>query len=436
MKKTIIAMLILFISLFSVAQQAGRVKISFAGFKCLRETDDDPLQLDGKGDEVFLRFYFSLADRNGNTKLKYSNQTDTYGDNHGPFGNRINAGSCVDLFGNLKGGIKGGDNLYCNNIVGEYDLAAGDVLTVVPTIWEWDPGTGYQNSFDASIEGAYTIINQKASALSNQRFATTSITANGGGDALGLILVDAGTFLSFKAIFAIAGELTPKPRPIGITTKGEYSPKAVLLNANVMQQLASTNFGYGIGVIPVQYNEEALGNTRDHGNYIILLKVEFIPKQVAASTLPPLPIPPPPAPQNSGNKTIIPAVTNKNTGNQVMIPIKGNTVTPYSMNNEMMYGQWKGTINTNDGSKPHAFVFKINNSAFWLLDNNNVGVATGGFKIENNNFTSTYTYANGDSYTVTSTTFNSATHELSGNWSGNGVNAAKRGTWIVVKQSN
>ena len=110
MKKIALLTIVASIVLQASGQQAGRVKVSFAGFKCLRETADDILHLDGKADEVFLRFYFTLADRNGNTKLKYSNQTDIYGDNYGPFGNRVNAGSAVDLFGNLRGGIKGGDN--------------------------------------------------------------------------------------------------------------------------------------------------------------------------------------------------------------------------------------------------------------------------------------------------------------------------------------
>ena len=66
MKKVFIASFVLVISCSAFAQQAGRVKISFAGFKCLKETADDILHLDGKADEVFLRFYFTLADKSGN----------------------------------------------------------------------------------------------------------------------------------------------------------------------------------------------------------------------------------------------------------------------------------------------------------------------------------------------------------------------------------
>ena len=70
MKKLIISSIILFACMHVFAQQAGRVKISFAGFKCLKETADDFLHLDGKADEVFLRFYFTVADMNGNTKFE------------------------------------------------------------------------------------------------------------------------------------------------------------------------------------------------------------------------------------------------------------------------------------------------------------------------------------------------------------------------------
>lgn len=433
MKKIILASLVFLTAINAIAQQAGRVKISFAGFKCMRETADDILHLDGKADEVFLRFYFTLADKSGNTKLKYSNQTDVYGDNYGPFGNRINAGSAVDLFGNLKGGIKGGDNYYCNNIIGEYDLAAGDVLTVVPTIWEWDPGNGFESSFDATIEGSYPVINQKASALSNQRFATNLAGFNGT-DILGLVLLDAGPFLSLKAFFNIVGELTPKPRPIGITKSGEYSPKAVLLNANAMQQLAGSNFGYGDGVIPVQYNEEALGNSRDHGNYIVLLKVEFTPKPVAATPPPPppppssgtiaklpssAPPPPPPPPSASNNNP-------KNATANLRKPGNPSTATSIA-------GHWVGTYGNGESNNPNYYSFRLNTDASMqvIAANGNV-MANGTYTFTNNQLTGTYVYNNNaGSYSFSATM--DANGTLTGTW-GSGTNVRGGGRWIMTRK--
>ena len=426
MKRIIIITLIFCSALNAIAQQAGRVKISFAGFKCLRETADDILHLDGKVDEVFFRFYFTIADANGNTKLKYSNQTDTYGDNYGPFGNRINAGSAVDLFGNLKGGIKGGDNYYCNNIIGEYDLGAGDVLTVVPTIWEWDPGTGYQNNFDASIDGAYSVINQKASALSNQRFGPNGVAGVGGASLLGLFLIDAGSYLSFKAFFAIAGELTPKPRPIGITTNGEYSPKAVLLNANVMQQIASSNFGYGAGVIPVQYNEEALGNTRDHGNYIVLLKVEFTPKPGAVNTPPP-----PPPPGNSNNTPPPPpAPASGTSGSKNMTGNMRKADKPVTA--PSIAGTWAGTYGNGENNNPNYYSFRLNADGTMQVTaaNGNV-MANGSYTYTANQLTGTYTYTTSGSFSFSA--LMDTNGALNGTW-GSGSNVRGGGRWVMSKK--
>ena len=413
MKKIIVIAAIILTALNTIAQQAGHVRIAFAGFKCLRETADDILHLDGKADEVFFRFYFTIADNNGNTKLKYSNQSDTYGDNYGPFGNRINAGSAVDLFGNLKGGIKGGDNYSCNNIIGEYDLGAGDVLTVMPTVWEWDPGSGLETTFNSSVEGAYVTANQKASALSNQRFSGVS-NAIGSGQLMGLFLVDAGTLLGIKAILKVADILTPKPRPIGLTLDGEFSPQAVLLNANVMQQIASSNYGYGQGVIPVQYNEEALGNARDHGNYIILLKVDFTP---SATT---------PASTNNTN-TQPPSTTNKNMGGGIKVMNVPPAPVPPATS---IAGAWVGTYGTGQNSGPSYYSFKLNaDGTMQVVAANNSVIASGTYTFSNNQLSGKYTYTNGGVFSFTATLSGS---QLNGTW-GNNVNVSGGGKWLMNK---
>ncbi len=131
--------------------QAGRIRVYFAGFECYRETWDDILHLDGKGDEVYFNFGFSLADRNGNSKFKYEKRTAVYGDATGPFSNRISVGSCTDLFGGAKGGIKAGDTYRCNELIGEYDKADGDLLALIPTGWEYDPVADDLNSFTTTV---------------------------------------------------------------------------------------------------------------------------------------------------------------------------------------------------------------------------------------------------------------------------------------------
>lgn len=107
MKKIIAAALITAL-ITSANAQSGRIRISFAGFDCYRETWDDILHMDGKGDEVFFTFNFTLADKNGGSKLSYEKRTAVYGDATGSFSNRISVGSWVDAFGNNRGGYQSG----------------------------------------------------------------------------------------------------------------------------------------------------------------------------------------------------------------------------------------------------------------------------------------------------------------------------------------
>jgi hypothetical protein len=83
--KKIITLAILSIIVNVLFAQGGRIKVYFAGFDCYRETWDDILHGDGKGDEVFFNFAFTLGDKSGNSKLSYEKRTAVYGDATGQF---------------------------------------------------------------------------------------------------------------------------------------------------------------------------------------------------------------------------------------------------------------------------------------------------------------------------------------------------------------
>lgn len=172
----------------------------------------------------------------------------------------------MDLLGGAKGGLRDGDSYSTEKVIGEYDLVAGDVLTVVPTIWEWDPGSSYQSQFDATIQGVTPHMSQSASQTANQRFPSSNVALNTAA-IIGLLTLDLGTYVTLNIAKDALNNLVPKPRPIGVKKDGIFNPKGVIFTGNAMTQIAKGNFGYGLGVIPVQYNEEAPGNDRDHGNY-------------------------------------------------------------------------------------------------------------------------------------------------------------------------
>jgi hypothetical protein len=287
MKKVLFPFILLLFSLVSLAQ-TGKVKVYFAGFICERETWDDALQLDGKGDEVFLNFLFSMADGSGKTKFESEKRTKTYGDATGDFSDRINVGSCVDLFGGAKGGIKAGDKYYCNDLIGEYDLSAGDVLSLIPIISEWDPGQDIHLSVLSDIKGATSEMNQQIVRLVNSAGGNFGSAIKSSSDLEKFVI--SGNILNLPSPVNVVQSLQGKQftRPIGMFMNGSFVPKVIILDKTVLETVSKSNFFYGQGVIPIHYNEEALGNTRDHGNYKILIKVEYTPPPATVTAVAPV----------------------------------------------------------------------------------------------------------------------------------------------------
>ena len=396
MKKLICFILIL-AAVPPVMAQSGRIRISFAGFDCYRETWDDILHADGKGDEVYFNFGFSLADKNGNSKLSYEKRTGVYGDATGSFSNRISAGSYVDLFGNNKGGIKAGDTYRCNTIVGEYDMADGDILTIVPTGWEHDPIADNSASFFSTMKGFYNSINQKLAPI---MIGFNVLTGNLGG-----IIYNAGS-LGISKINAGGnqGELGKSgTRPLGMEKYGDFSPKLVVVNTPNLNTICNSDMGFGKGVIGVNYDEVAVGNSRDHGNYTILLRIEFFPNQ---------------------NATAAPAPSTGSTGiKKLEVPANTSSIA----------GTWKGTWGSGTNNSPNFYSFQFNaDGSMSLLDAQGNTTATGKYSWANNQLTVTYTYNNNSgTYSAVGSLSN---NQLNGTW-GAGTNGSGAGKWVMNKAS-
>jgi len=417
--KKIYFLLLLSVLAPNLFAQSGRLRISFVGFDCYRETWDDILHSDGKGDEVYFNFGFSLADKNGNSKLAYEKRTPVYGDATKPaFNNRINVGSWVDVFGNNRGGIKAGDTYRCNDVVGEYDMANGDILTIIPTGWEHDPIADNSAAFMSTIRGFYNSINQKVAPI---MIGFHALTGNLGG-----VIFNAGS-LGISSIKAGGdqGELgRAGTRPLGMEKYGDFSPKLVVLNTPNLATICNSDMGFGRGIVAVNYDENAVGNARDHGNYIMLLKVEFF------ATSNPAP-PPPPAPRNTGY-TPPPPPPSSSTGN-VPPPAIGSNMGMKKMNapaSNTIAGTWTGTWGSGENSGPNFYSFLLNaDGSMKLVDAQNNITATGTYSFTNNQLTGSYTYTNGGVFSFAAALNN---NQLSGTW-GSRNSVTGGGKWIMSK---
>jgi hypothetical protein len=397
--KKMMLLVFLTITLHTMFAQSGRIRVYFTGFECYRETWDDILNADGKGDEVFFTFNFIQADKNGNVKRSYEKRTSVYGDATGPFSNRISVGSCVDLFGNNKGGIKAGDKYNCNDLIGEYDMADGDVLTVIPVGWEHDPIADNSISFTTTIKGAYNNIAQKLAPIAIGINIAT-------GNLAGLIVPVTALDISKIKAGGDQGELgRAGTRPIGMEKYGYFTPFAVPLKTSSLADITRSNMGFGNGVIATNYDEAAVNNLRDHGNYTILFKVEFTPDPAA-----------PPA----------------NTGNTNMGNTKVGAVKTVNMPvGTSVAGTWTGTYGTANNNGPNFYSFRLNaDGTMQVVSNTGAVIANGNYSFFNNQLTGNYTYTSSSKFSFAATL--QANGTFSGTW-GSNTNVSDGGNWVMSK---
>ena len=139
-------------------------RVTLLGFQCDEQTDDDILERDGRGDEVYLLVHTAKYNRSGVPEETHRYRTVLMGANlHRVDQNRL-------VLGNLgeDGGIGNGFRyLPARNPVARYNgltlpmvvyegrIDEGTALMIVPTIWEWDGPDDNLQSFDYHIENTW-----------------------------------------------------------------------------------------------------------------------------------------------------------------------------------------------------------------------------------------------------------------------------------------
>ncbi len=140
---------------FDMLTDRGRYRIVFLGVECVHETADDPLQLDGKHDELYAGAYTVRVTRESTNAPAPDGsfiRTKVMGDTNG-FPDRLQAGTASD-----KGGIQTGDfvpSSACTAaqprvaatddrfplLVWEGELLdSSDLLVIAPVLFSWNKG--------------------------------------------------------------------------------------------------------------------------------------------------------------------------------------------------------------------------------------------------------------------------------------------------------
>ena len=259
----------------------GRYRISMVGFTAHRATYDNPLQLDGKGDEVFLSTSVQIVDAAGQSTtggLDASLRSAVYGDTN------FKEGEGRRRAGNLssQGGIGNGNSFPAQPWSGVPDSSdpvaipmvlwsgtltqGGNAVIVTPTLWEYD-GTGFAGAFQSWVAwSGRTLDTLSGVKLVEMSGFESPVSLDFGS-------LGAGLALDFQeSIIGSDGD-----RPIGMQIqggRGVFAPKSIVLTYAAAENLLANNMGsLPPGVYPLQYQDDP----KWWGEYTLYIKIERLP---------------------------------------------------------------------------------------------------------------------------------------------------------------
>ncbi|MGF2412616.1 hypothetical protein [Ferruginibacter sp.] len=415
MNKFLFSVVLVISFVFANAQSGsnapGWITIDLNDFMCNKATEDDPLNFDGFGDEVYFVIFYSVANQYGVTKYSSKVTSKIYGDTY-RFPDRILAGHANP---DNKGGMSSGSQFFPGSEfpnLKKLRVEKGDFITIIPTIWEWDNGSNgqLQAAFESRLVNSFQAINLKMVDMLRYCYGYYSCYQ--------ITNPAVMNFPSFKDILSPAINRTAS-RPIGINATGEFSPIIVGLNSAIIKSQHSNNAVIN-GVSNMNYisfnvNEDALGNTSAHGIYT--LRYHFTFEEDMTKPAPPPPAPAPATPPVNGN----------------IRPIKQNagilTTQLFTVS-----GKWTGTQTNASGQYPQAVAFTLNNAGEIIMASEQTGAiaAQGTYTFVNNIINGSYKLlSSGETISFTGS-YNPNTKKMTCSL-GMSDKTTGQGTWVVSK---
>lgn len=409
MKKIFLLISLALNAVFAVAQNssntAGWITIDLNDFMCTKATEDDPLNFDGYGDEVYFITFYSVANQFGVTKYVNKTVSNIYGDTY-RFSNRIAAGHANP--DSRSGGLNSGSQFFVGKSfpnLKKIRVEAGDFITIIPTIWEWDNESNaqLQASFESRLLNSFNDINLKMVPMLqynngySRSYEFTNYAA-----------------LSIPLFADILSPVLNKSssRPIGLKTNGELAPIVFALNANIIKNQRSnslvTDGKYNMNYVNFTINEDALGNTAAHGIYD--LRYHFMYEEDFTK-------PTAQAPSNSKIR-----------------PIKKD-VTAITTALFTIAGKWTGSQTNDAGLYPQAVSFTLNSKGEIIMANEQTGAvaAKGTYSFANNIINGSYKLLSSNETISFTGSYDPASKKMSCSL-GMGASTTGQGKWIMNKQ--
>jgi hypothetical protein len=271
---------------------SGRYRISIAGFTVSHETYDDPLERDGKRDEVFVATEIQHFNRKTGALVGGSTvQSKVFGDANG-FPDRVPQGRASGVGGLMTGDVVpyGWDlqSILPSPAPGWFPLVLWegslandeDAVVLRPTIWEWDGDHEAFNYWLGIVTKAGT--STWSYGPLQQTVATPSISMVRGD----WILCVANRLESIHGPYALPfGVIAGRDRPIGIDP---YDPNGcgsdlffdkllLLTREKIEYELTRSGAIVATRLLPLRFLDVTTGNAAFSGDYTVYLRVERLP---------------------------------------------------------------------------------------------------------------------------------------------------------------
>jgi hypothetical protein len=429
----LIPALLVAMNLFAQAPVKGKVRIYLHSVHCEKETVDDLFDGDGKGDEFFITVFYSVASSNGTTKYINKVSTGVYGDNKnrpdrvkrgtaGPDGG-MKPGDVAAIHPQSEAYMPIGDERFKGLKVIDVDLEAGDILTVLPVIWEWDgPQGNTQNAFESYIWNSFNNINVRM-ATYTQQFDIKTARRRWSDDARNSINMAGLT----QILQGVNGK--PGTRPIGMAENGSYDPEIYVFNSVILENWKTltepySNF-YAYNVY-YRYDEPRLGNNRDHGKYMLMFYPEFFK-----------PAPPPP-PANANNNPVSggPSMI-KNPGDKPLSIKNPGAQTSAMTAKQIFPGNWSGTQTSASGLYPQNYAFELTATNEFIMKVQSTGAIAcrGTYTTSGLSISGSYKqFSSSETFSFTGA-YDASTGQMTCTL-GTGSSTTNQGKWVVTKNPN
>lgn len=425
----LIPALLITVYLFAQAPAKGKARIYLHSVHCEKETVDDLFDADGKGDEFFITVFYAVASSNGTTKYINKVSTGIYGDNRnrpdrvkrgtaGPNGG-MKPGDVASIHPQSESYMPIGDERFKGLKAIDVDLEAGDILTVLPVLWEWDGNPGNtQNAFESYLLNSFNNINVYMARYTQQFDMNTANRQYS--DELSKSISLAGLTQILKAVSGVPGN-----RPVGMKEDGSYDPPVYVFNSAILENWQAMiqpyyNSFYSYNAY-YRFDEPRLGNNRDHGKYMLMFYPEFSKSA-----------PPPPPANNNNNVANGPSIV-KNPGGKPAT-IKNPSV---AITTQLIFpGTWSGTQTSATGLYPQNIGFELTANNEFLIKTQSTGAIAcrGTYTISGTSISGSYKQlSNSETFSFTGS-YDAATGKMTCTLGNNG-SLTNQGKWVVARMN-